>query len=192
MVRPSRQAAAARSPRRLPGVWLWKGSTAAGSVPSAYSGRCSPIRLCREERGFALALEADVEPQNLTVNASDQCVAAAWLELGEDRVDCVGLLLVRKVDEGVQVAKQPAGEDSHVQVGRSHPSIRVMGGRRLLDCEVKRALGIGTAARELLSVPQLDKALSDRLTRAIEDVPFDPNRSMIVRMIDLEKSGIVA
>jgi hypothetical protein len=25
-----------------------------------------------------------------------------------------------------------------------------------------------------------------------KDVPFDPSRSMIVRMIDLEKSGIVA
>jgi len=25
-----------------------------------------------------------------------------------------------------------------------------------------------------------------------EDVPFDPRRSMIVRMVDLEKSGFVA
>jgi GNAT superfamily N-acetyltransferase len=53
------------------------------------------------------------------------------------------------------------------------------------------------ASRDIGSFGVLTHPLDEQVRQfyrrwGFEDVPFDPNRSMIVRMIDLEKSGIVA
>ena len=53
------------------------------------------------------------------------------------------------------------------------------------------------ASREVGSFGVLTHPLDDEVRKfywrwGFEDLPFDPKRSMIVRMVDLEKSGVVA
>jgi GNAT superfamily N-acetyltransferase len=66
--------------------------------------------------------------------------------------------------------------------------------RSLLQFALTAAL---RASREVGSFGILTHPLDDEVRAfyrrwAFEDLPFDPRRSMIVRMIDLEKSGLVA
>jgi len=53
------------------------------------------------------------------------------------------------------------------------------------------------ASREIGSFGVLTHPIDERVREfyrrwGFEDVPFDPKRSMIVRMVDLEKSGLLA
>jgi GNAT superfamily N-acetyltransferase len=53
------------------------------------------------------------------------------------------------------------------------------------------------ASREVGSFGVLTHPIDEQVRQfyrrwGFEDVPFDPRRSMIVRMVDLEKSGLVA
>jgi hypothetical protein len=59
-------------------------------------------------------------------------------------------------------------------VRRSNAAVGQRGRWGLSDIEVKRALCIGAASRELLLVTQLDQAIGDRQSLAIEHLSFDP------------------
>jgi GNAT superfamily N-acetyltransferase len=66
--------------------------------------------------------------------------------------------------------------------------------RSLLQFALTAAL---RASREVGSFGVLTHPLDDEVRRfyrrwGFEDLPFDPRRSMIVRMLDLEKSGLIA
>lgn len=66
--------------------------------------------------------------------------------------------------------------------------------RSLLQFALTAAL---RASREVGSFGVLTHPLDDEVRQfyrrwGFEDLPFDPRRSMVVRMIDLEKSGLVA
>jgi predicted N-acetyltransferase YhbS len=66
--------------------------------------------------------------------------------------------------------------------------------RSLLQFALTAAL---RASREVGSFGVLTHPLDDEVRQfyrrwGFEDLPFDPRRSMIVRMVDLEKSGLIA
>jgi GNAT superfamily N-acetyltransferase len=66
--------------------------------------------------------------------------------------------------------------------------------RSLLQFALTAAL---RASREVGSFGVLTHPIDDEVQtfyrrRGFEDLPFDPRRSMIVRMVDLEKSGLIA
>ena len=115
-----------------------------------------------KERGLALALEVDVEPQPAAVGTGDQRLAHGLILDGrEQRVARVGLLLLREVDPGEEVPQQATGQHDDVDVRR------VRRGRPRLDREEPEAAPlVGRAppeADEALVERQLDPRVRDRL-----------------------------
>src|SRR5207247_5329625 len=77
----------------------------------------------REKGCLALSLEANIEPQHLTVRPRDQGRTEVGLQQLQDRVHAVRLALVWEVEERFEVAKETAGKHSHIHVRRSHTPI---------------------------------------------------------------------
>src|SRR5256712_9675979 len=60
------------------------------------------------------ALQPDVEVQHATAILRDQGLAARGLDEVQNRIHCVGLRLVRKINPGPHVTGQAPGEDPDV------------------------------------------------------------------------------
>ena len=79
---------------------------------------------------------------------------------------------VRKVHAGSEVAEQAPREDGHFQVWR----FVIASGSGFRNSEMKRALRVGPAPGKLLTAPQLEQAIRDWFTIAVEELAFDPDR----------------
>ncbi len=107
--------------------------TASCTASGTKIGVKSPLDV--KKCGLALALEVDVEPQVVR----DQRVAhRGILDRRQQRVGCVGRLLVREVDPREEVLQQPTGENDDVDVRRVR-----RGGARLDGVEAELAVLVG-------------------------------------------------
>src|SRR5713226_4942834 len=125
-----------------------------------------------KEDCLGIALEVDVEMQQVAVGPRDQCVATTRIDEIQAAVASVRVLLIREVHARRQMAQQAAGEDHHIQEG-----CLAVPGDWLAHGEVKRALLVGSAPSELVVMPRLEQGVAHHVVSSVEDLTLDSHRA---------------